>query len=315
MYSFDIQTGILIIDNNEFPLDEEYYDEKGVLWNPEYKDVHDLNFTVTDYPNFLYIEISSEDGFGTSLFYEIEIGHDKDGMYFDFVSRQPNKYWEGKYGLATFLVAIKEIVDDTSDINTYNIEVDNDWKELQLRFRPKKGFILDRYVKECAERINKIIEQAELILSGVIWRKEYEADENLFCTELLFPLLRKMGFIDVRFTHGVKEYGKDFTFSEMTKFGNLMHYGLQVKAGDISGKVNAPIDEIIGQLEDAFSMPYWNVSATEERYISIFIVAISGHFADNAKDKIIKKVPGYFKGCVYFLDRDKIMELIENYWK
>lgn len=315
MYNWDETKAILTVDNVEFEIDEDCYDEKGVLWTPEYKEIHNLNFTVTDFPDNLDIHSQSEDGFGTYLFHDLEICKDKGEVCVDFVCRQPNKYWEGKYGLATFLVAIKEIVSDTPGVSTYNIEIDDDWKELQLRFKADKGFILNKFIKEASDKINKIIKQAELVLSGVIWRKEYETDEDLFCTELLFPLIRKMGFIDVRYTHGVKEYGKDFTFSEMTNFGILKHYGLQAKAGDMSGKVNAPIEEIIGQLNDAFAMPYWNVSATEQRHISIFIVAISGYFADNAKDKIIAKVPGYHKGCVYFLDKDKIMELIEKYWK
>jgi hypothetical protein len=44
-----------------------------------------------------------------------------------------------------------------------------------------------------------------------------------------------MGFLFVRYTHGKKEYGKDFTFSELTPFGDHRHSGLQAKAGDISG--------------------------------------------------------------------------------
>jgi hypothetical protein len=124
-----------------------------------------------------------------------------------------------------------------------------------------------------------------------------------------------MGYIDVRYRHGTKEYGKDFTFSEQTKFGNLRHFGLQAKAGNLRGNVNADIDEIIGQLNDAFSMSYHEISANETRQISTFIVAISGQYTDNAKDKIIQKIPRHFLGSVYFIDRDKTIELIEKYWK
>lgn len=315
MYDFDKETGILKVGSVEFEIDESCYDEDGIVLSAEYKELYNIGINLKDFPKNLVIETTSEDGFGTSLFHDIEIHIDKNIFCLDFICRQPNKYWEGKYGLATFLVAIKEIVEDTPEISLNYIEIESDWKELCVRFHPSQDFLLDEYVKNATKKLNKIIKQAELVLSGVIWRKEYESNESMFCTELLFPLIRKMGFIDVRYTHGIKEYGKDFTFSEMTPFGILKHYGLQAKAGDISGKVNAPIDEIIGQLNDAFSMPYWNVSATEERHISIFIVAISGYFADNAKDKIIKKVPSHFKGCIYFLDKDKVIELVEKFWK
>jgi hypothetical protein len=65
--------------------------------------------------------------------------------------------------------------------------------------------------------------------------RERVTNEN----ELVYPLLRRMGFLLVRYTHGKKEYGKDFTFSENTPFGTHRHYGLQAKAGNISGGVNA----------------------------------------------------------------------------
>jgi hypothetical protein len=72
-----------------------------------------------------------------------------------------------------------------------------------------------------------------------------------------------MGFLAVRYTHGVREYGKDFTFSELTPFGVMRHYGLQAKAGDVSGGVNSAIDELIGQANDAFTMSYYEIASTE----------------------------------------------------
>jgi hypothetical protein len=57
----------------------------------------------------------------------------------------------------------------------------------------------------------------------------------------------RLCFVSVRYLHGVREYGKDFTFSELSPFSRLGHYGLQARARDISGEVNSAIDEIIGQ--------------------------------------------------------------------
>jgi hypothetical protein len=124
-----------------------------------------------------------------------------------------------------------------------------------------------------------------------------------------------MGFLFVRYTHGKKEYGKDFTFSDVTPFRNLRHYGLQAKAGDISGGVNAAIDELLGQLEDAFSMPYCEIGSKEQRFISTFVIAISGNFTENAREKIVEKMPKGCIGSVYFLDRERITELVERYWR
>jgi hypothetical protein len=156
--------------------------------------------------------------------------------------------------------------------------------------------------------------EAEIALGGIHWKAEYETDEKAFCEEVLAPLLRRMGFLSVRYTHGVREYGKDFTFSELTPFGVMRHYGLQAKAGDVSGGVNSAIDELIGQAEDAFKMSYYEIASTEPRYISTFIVAISGRFTSNAKDKIVQKVPRGVWGSLLFLDRELILELISRYW-
>ncbi len=128
-------------------------------------------------------------------------------------------------------------------------------------------------------------------------------------------LLRRMGFRFVRYTHGTREYGKDFTFSELTPFGYYRHYGLQAKAGDVRGGVNAAIDEIIGQTKDAFEMPYYELGSKDARYISTFIVAISGRFTENAREKIVEKIPKGIIGSVYFIDRELLLELIERHWQ
>jgi hypothetical protein len=124
-----------------------------------------------------------------------------------------------------------------------------------------------------------------------------------------------MGFVFVRYTHGKREYGKDFTFSEPTRFGQYRHYGLQAKAGDVSGGVNAVIDELLGQIADAFAMPYYELGSKEPRYISTFVIAISGKFTENAREKIVEKMPKGVTGSVYFLDREAITELVEQHWK
>jgi hypothetical protein len=109
-----------------------------------------------------------------------------------------------------------------------------------------------------------------------------------------------MGFLFARYTHGKKEYGKDFTFSELTPFGTYRHYGLQAKAGDVKGSVNAAIDELLGQVQDAFAMPYYELGSRDPRYISTFVIAISGSFTENAREKIVEKMPKGVVGSVYF---------------
>lgn len=283
-------------------------------------DIHELmtlEFSTEDFIDDLLIQTHSSDGFGTYLFHQLEFYKTENKIEIVFLCRQPNKYWEGQYGLTTFLVALADVVKDSMDFNydPESLEIDDDWKNLEVSIQLDGKFNFGEIISKYSSILKDLIKRTELILSGASWRKEYETDEKLFCTEIIFPLLRKMDFIDVRFNHGVREYGKDFTFSELTKFGNLRHFAIQAKAGNLRGNVNAQIDEIIGQLNDAFTMPYYEVCANETRNISTFIIAISGYFTENAKDKIIQKIPQQFKGCIYLIDRDKILELIEKYWK
>lgn len=316
-FLIDVENGVLSVGEHEFEIYEvEIKGKKTVYCETDLKSISDFNLFLSEFPENLNIQISNDTGFGTYLFYAVSITKHKSSFLFDFECNQPNKHWEGNWGLSTFLATLSETVKTSNLAKVDWLDLDNDWKELNIHFNViDEAFDIKTKVEELSDILKKLIKQTELALSGAVWRKEYETNESLYCTDILYPLLRKMGYLDVRYTHGTKEYGKDFTFSEQTKFGNLRHFGLQAKAGNLRGNVNAEIDEIIGQLNDAFSMSYHEISANETRQISTFIVAISGQYTDNAKDKIIQKIPKHFLGSVYFIDRDKTIELIERYWK
>jgi hypothetical protein len=169
-------------------------------------------------------------------------------------------------------------------------------------------------IKHTNERLIRIHKNAQITLGNVRWKRQYEKNEKLFCSEILTPLFRKIGFQHVVFNHGRKEFGKDFTFSELDKFGQMRHYGVQVKSGNISGKVNSKIDEVIGQIKDAFEMPYYDVNSKSPRYINTILVITSGGYTENAKEKILQKLNKGLYGSVYFLGKQEILELIEKYW-
>jgi hypothetical protein len=266
-------------------------------------------------PRGLDLKIHSEDGFETYLFHEVHLSEAPDGMALSFHCHTPNKYWEGQYGLATYLAAIRDEVGHYNNWVVVQIELEDDWKGITLERIVAFGDPIEASIHAAVADLKDILHSAEVALSGLPWKDEYLANEDLFCRELLLPLLRRMGFLFVRYTHGTREYGKDLTFSELTSFGDHRHYGLQAKAGDISGGVNAAADEILGQIGDAFTMPYYELGSKEPRYISTFVIAISGRFTANAREKIAEKIPKGILGSVYFLDRERITELVERYWK
>jgi hypothetical protein len=266
-------------------------------------------------PDGLALEIHSEDGFGTFFFHEVELSEAPDGMIMAFRCHTPNKYWEGKFGLATFISSIREQIGHHDNWKITQIELDDDWKGITLESTVALGDPIEASIRAAASTLKLILHSAEIALSGLPWSDEYAEKEDSFCRELLQPLLRRMGFLFVRYPHGKREYGKDFTFSELTPFGHHRHYGLQAKAGDVSGGVNASIDELLGQIADAFAMPYYELGSKDPRFISTFIIAISGRFTENAREKIVEKMPKGLIGSVYFLDRERITELVERYWK
>ncbi|QHN04778.1 restriction endonuclease [Granulicella sp. WH15] len=267
------------------------------------------------FPDELELEIRSENGFGTYLFHEAHLSATLDGVALSFHCHTPNKYWEGQYGLATYLAAIRDELSYRENWEVVQIELEDDWKSITVERTLALGDPLGASILAAAGDLKGVLHAAEVSLSGLPWSDEYLTDEDRFCRELLHPLLRRIGFLFVRYTHGSREYGKDFTFSESTLFGHYRHYGLQAKAGDVSGGVNAAIDELLGQISDAFAMPYYELGLKEPRYISTFVIAISGRFTANAKEKIAEKMPRGIWGSVYFLDGESITELVERYWK
>jgi hypothetical protein len=266
-------------------------------------------------PAGLDLQIQSEDGFGTYFFHEAHLSEAPDGIALSFQCHTPNKYWEGQFGLATYLTAIRDEVSHRENWTLVQIELEDDWKGITLERTLALGDPIESSIRAAAADLKGVLHAAEVSLSGLPWSDEYLTNEDLFCRGLLHPLLRRMGFLFVRYTHGVREYGKDFTFSDLTAFGHYRHYGLQAKAGDVSGGVNASIDEMLGQITDAFTMPYYELGSKDPRYISTFIIAISGRFTANAREKIAEKMPKGLLGSVYFLDHESITELVERYWK
>ncbi len=226
------------------------------------------------------------------------------------------KYWDHKFGALQYVNAMKKAIEirKKSEKDVEFAEIDDDGAHIFFRYDIflREDMPINKALRRFREIVREIEGHTERLLEGEEVSSEILNDEKKFAIELLLPLFRNMGFVDVKYNHGKREFGKDVTFSEIDKFGVRRNYGVQAKAGDLSGEAGAEIDQIIAQIEDAFSMSYVNTTSREKRYISDLIVAITGRFTDNAKDKIIEKVN---RRNLYFLDIDKIQELLTQYMK
>ena len=83
-------------------------------------------------PDDLTIQIHSQDGFGTFLFHELELTASQSGLALSFKCLTPNKYWEGQFGLATFLAAIRDQAMHHDNWKITYIELEDDWKSIIL---------------------------------------------------------------------------------------------------------------------------------------------------------------------------------------
>lgn len=137
--------------------------------------------------------------------------------------------------------------------------------------------------------------------------------EEEFKNKRIIPLLRKMGFEEVRDNHGGDEFGKDILFSRYDEFGIKRYYAAQIKAGDINGRNTGDIDDIIGHTLRAFSIPFTDIITKKEIYIDEFYVIISGKFIGNAKKIILQddKINQYNR-WTHFIDGEYIENLFNQ---
>ena len=76
-------------------------------------------------PEGLTLQVRSEDGFGTYLFHDLNMSAAVDGVDLAFRCHTPNKYWEGQYGLATFLAAVRDQAPHFHNWTVSQIELDH----------------------------------------------------------------------------------------------------------------------------------------------------------------------------------------------
>jgi hypothetical protein len=174
-----------------------------------------------------------------------------------------------------------------------------------FQFDNKTPINLMQMIQQFKEVQLAILVEAERRLG--IEREHSVKNEEEFTICTVIPLLRDLGFEDVQYTHGVREYGKDVFFKRRTEFGTDEYWAAQVKFGDVSGNSTGDIDDIVRQIEDAFGMPMENIYTKRKEEISKVAVIISGIFKNNAKEKILYKIHSPAKkGNVEFIDGAKL---------
>jgi hypothetical protein len=133
-----------------------------------------------------------------------------------------------------------------------------------------------------------------------------DTKEEGFREQFIKPLLSRLGFVGISNEHGINEFGKDFVFSELDRFGKLRNMIVQAKHVE---KLNqgAKVDELLTQIRQAFYVPYTLPSSpTETRYVSAVYVFNTGDITDNAKTQIIHSLPKEMAANTHFFSGEQI---------
>lgn len=244
-----------------------------------------------------------------------KVGSDRFQAYFDDTTTR--KYWNGVVGLNVYMETKRDIIKDRQD-NLGDIILENyddDGAYISMQYSCEITADSFNELLRTISQIDEEIEGATDIALGSPFEKIENCNkESDFTIKILLPLLRKLGFVNVKYNHGNKEYGKDITFARRTEFDEYEYYGVQVKSGDVSGGASGDINELISQARDSFSMPFYDVYSREKKRISKLVIAISGKYTLNAIEKIIEGITDYpLKNNIIFLDGEKIENLMERF--
>ena len=121
------------------------------------------------FPEKLMITVQEEKGFGTYLFHELTLSStDGKKLDADFTCLMPNKFWEGHWGLATYLKAISNQIVKSDRFKVKDIKLDDDWKQLTVSccLSPDPDKTLDKMILDAGHEIKKFIKDAESVLKG-----------------------------------------------------------------------------------------------------------------------------------------------------
>ncbi|HML03604.1 MAG TPA: hypothetical protein VK487_09575 [Candidatus Bathyarchaeia archaeon] len=290
---------------------ETYVVPKGLLKNIAFRDMPEgVTFEVCD-----RIDAKGVIHLSTLPFEISKISDNKAQILFEDMGSR--KFWDGDIGYKLYMETKRDIIKnrqkEIGDVRLEHYKDDGDYIILtfsaQIESQTFEGMMVS------AEQLIKEIEgTAELTIGSPFKNLEDIRVEEDFSLLIVIPVLRKLGFSNIRYSHGKREFGKDIVFSRKTEFDYFEFWGAQVKCGNISGKANSEIDEIIAQIDDAFKVPFYDLYTKQREKISKLLIVISGSYTENAIEKICEKIENNaLKNNVVFIDGEKLSALISRF--
>lgn len=141
-----------------------------------------------------------------------------------------------------------------------------------------------------------------------------EISEQELCELVLLPLLAGIGYREIRYTHGMLEFGKDIICSRTDPLEGLQYIGFTVKSQTLDGTVSSSrsIREIHYQVSQALKTPF--ISPVDGREITlshVFVVtpySISQHAARSIQDELHSSA-----NAVTFIDGPRLRDLLNEH--
>ena len=233
----------------------------------------------------------------------------------EFNDSGTRKYWDGNVGFKAYMEAKRTIIEErTAEVKDVLLEnYDDDGAWIHLTYSAEVEAEKLATAVQTAEQIVAEVEgAAEMRLGVELWAPSKAESEKEFTLGTVLPILRKLGFHNVRYNHGRREFGRDVLFARLTEFQDVEFWGAQVKLGDVSGGVDAGINELLGQIDDGFKMPFYDLYTKQQQRIAKLAIIISGKFTENAIEKICEKIESHaVKNNIVFVDGEKLATLAE----
>ncbi|SDL72562.1 hypothetical protein SAMN04487898_12381 [Pedobacter sp. ok626] len=114
-------------------------------------------------------------------------------------------------------------------------------------------------------------------------------DERQFRTEVIIPLLSKMGYLAPVEYHGVNEKGKDIICFEYDRLNEQRFLAVVAKTGDLSGSASSTMGlmNVVTQVQQAFDNPYENLFNMRQVFINEVWVMTTGKIVSSAQESVI----------------------------
>jgi len=142
--------------------------------------------------------------------------------------------------------------------------------------------------------------------------------EHKMARDIFVPVLNEMGFRGVKFTGGSDEQGIDLEYYELTEPEQERSYvGIQFKKGDLvysSGGSKGSVKEVKNQAEEAFEKEVHDLDEHSTRYISRFVVAVTGDINEPARKFIGRARQKGSDRRIDYWTGDRLAEYIQQYW-